>query len=82
MDQYLEYSCPLTSKKYKEDHLDWQILRADLILNFPNMMRGQDNDECLAKAIYKSLMGLGCSLAALGRFAEAAPLYEEIGETF
>jgi hypothetical protein len=68
----------LTSKKCKEEFLDWQILRADLTLNLPPMTTTDDMDE----AIESDLCGVACALVSMSRWEEAALLLAEIGDVF
>jgi hypothetical protein len=70
---------PLTSKKCKEEFLDWQILRADLTLNLP-MTTTSDDD--MARSINTTLCKVAGALASLSRWEEAALLFVEIGDAF
>jgi len=71
-----------TSKKYKEELLDWRILQADLALNLPPTSVSVDDPDEFACIIYRSLSEVGCTLAALKRWEDAAPFYLELGDAF
>jgi hypothetical protein len=72
---------PLTSKKCKEEFLDWQILRADLTLNLPAMTTTTSDDD-MADSINSALCEVGGALASMSRWEEAALLFVEIGDAF
>ncbi|KAL3922465.1 MAG: hypothetical protein SGILL_002193 [Bacillariaceae sp.] len=72
----------LTSKKYKDDRLDWELLQTDLALNLPAPGAWFYSEAELAEVIYDRLMTVGQSLSSLGRFQEAAALYVDIGKVF
>jgi hypothetical protein len=78
---------PLVSKKFKQQFLDWQILRTDVAFNLPHVSttasnNEKDNDELLAIEIYERLQDVARALASLNRWEDAAPLCMEIGDAF
>jgi hypothetical protein len=69
----------LTSKKCKEEFLDWKILQADLTLNLPPMMTTTSD---MAASINSDLCDVAGALGSLSRWEEAALLLVEIGDVF
>jgi hypothetical protein len=68
----------LTSKKCKEEYLDWQIMRAHLTLNLPR----PGFEKSLARDIHDRLNRVAQALGSMHRWEEAARILVEIGHAF